>query len=274
MIHSAFVDNPGGALLIENDADLDSSVFVNSDAVSIIADSGLINIQDCSFLDNNGAIAVSAPCSTTVKQSIFDHNVKPDGAGGAILGIGDFTGASGSFLSLTDCEFVNNSADSGGAIWCEDMNLQVKGSSLHGNSTGTGGAMGAVATSGQVCRVAIDSTDFTGNNGNDGAAIHLQGVAGTGPVQFNLAHATVSENSGTNGAVYGASVTEIPGYDALMERSCFFDNAAAIALVEPFNSSMIKLNSLTIAGNAGAALYSDQPVGGGTVYVTLEASQH
>ncbi|TFH54236.1 MAG: LamG domain-containing protein, partial [Candidatus Zixiibacteriota bacterium] len=259
IVHSAFVDNFGGALLINSDANLDSSVFVNSDSISILAESGVIKIENCSFSDNSGALAISEPCSVTVKQSIFDHNVKSEGNGGAIFGSGDFDGTSGSYLALSDCQFTDNSAINGGAVWCENMNLHIMGSLFTGNSADTGGAVSAAAGSGHVCRVVIDSTDFTGNSGENGSAIHLQGIPGVSPVQFSLTHAVVSGNTGADGALYGSGITEIPGYETLAERVCFYDNTGAITLLSPHDASMIELRNLTIVGNSAVAMLSDQP---------------
>jgi hypothetical protein len=260
VVHSVFADNPGGALLLHSNAELDSSAFANSDSVSILAESGVIDIEYCSFSGNNGALAISESCSVAVKQSIFNHNVKSGGDGGAIYGHGSFDGTSGSYLALRDCQFTDNSALNGGAVWCEDMNLQVESSQFTGNSSeASGGAIGAVASAGQVCRVVIDSTDFTSNSGANGAAIHLLGIPGAGPVEFSLTHAVLAENAGANGAFYGSGVAEIAGYEALMERVCFYDNTDAITLLNPYNASTIELRNLTVVGNAGTAVFSDQP---------------
>ena len=264
--HSAFWESNGGALLLNSYALIDTSVFTGMDSVAVVVDSGFIEMQECEFTQNGGALSISAPCSVVVKQSIFNENVKSVERGGAIKGQGGFDGLSGSYLSLTDCEFTSNIADEGGALWLEDYFVEIRRCQFTGNSANSSaGAVRISSTSGRVSRAMIDSTDFIGNNGENGSAVGLVGV--DAPVEFSLSNATFSSNFGMSGAVAGWSVTQLPEAEALIERCQFYDNnaesgsTAAIHLVVPYSPDPVVLQNLTIVGNtsSAAAVYLSVP---------------
>ncbi|MBU1920439.1 hypothetical protein KKG66_06310 [bacterium] len=256
--HATFSENSGGALFLDSDTDIDSCSFTGSDSTAIMTASGLTDLTECEFTANGGALSISAPCSVLVKQSNFYQNVKSGGNGGAIEGVGDFNGTTGSYLSVSDCEFTGNMSNSGGAVWLEDFFAEIQTCQFEGNSADlSAGGLRVSATAGNVSRIRIDSTDFTGNIGEDGSAISLTGVDAA--VELCLSNAVLSDNFGTGGAVAGWSVKQIAGNNALIERCQFFDNNAesgatsAINLVVPAGPSSVTLQNLTIVGNTSSA---------------------
>lgn len=256
--HSAFTENSGGALLLNNVAAIDTCSFNGSDTVAVVIENGLADWNGCEFTANGGAMSLSGPCSVFVKQSNFYENVKSGGAGGAIDGLGNFNGTTGSYLALDNCQFTSNMSNNGGAIRLEDFNVMIHACQFTSNSANTGvGGLKVTATSGNLSRVHIDSTDFTGNIGEDGSAIGLTGVDAA--VEFYLSDAVLSDNFGTGGTIAGWSVGQITGYSALIERCRFFDNNAesgstsAISLVVPSSPAAIVLQALTIVANTASA---------------------
>lgn len=150
-------------------------------AFKISNTSAVVDIQDCEITGGNKCSiwGVNANTVTCTRVNFHDNHAVDDGGAGAYLeGSGTYT--------FTDCDFVNNAADTrGGAISINssDIHASFSGGRFQGNHTDSNGnnnAGGAIYASGSG-GVTVDCTDvlfkenysFTGENTNAGGIIKV-----------------------------------------------------------------------------------------------------
>ncbi len=135
-------------------------------------------IIDCLFADNTaaevtttgGGAIVNASSSPMIMGCVFQNNRSLVGNGGAVYGKDSFTPRQGpSHPLISDCVFIENSADTGGAIYGLGANVTVYDSDfLDNTAAGFGG--GGMWNDGGI--VLVDGSTFIGNSGFNGGGIY------------------------------------------------------------------------------------------------------
>ncbi len=152
--------------------------------------------------------------TVTLEGLTLQNGLNLPSNGGAINVI-----ASGGVIAR-DCDFINNRANAGGAIYSTVSSTTLENCSFTGNaSTLFGGAVRSAGTSAQ--QVVIDACTFNGNDalsGNGGAIDH----AGSG-ASLTIAGSTFTDNTCTSsgGAVFATGALSVTVTD-----SQFLDNIA------------------------------------------------
>lgn len=231
---------------------IDHSLFQNNPGAAPIEATGTVSISDTQFI-NNGATVLEA-CKATIQRSTFQGNATNgalqfdcyDGSisnsvfkdsvthnvGGAIQ-----IGANTSSISLRSDMFLNNSAFSGGAIYCFWVNKA--------SSTRT---------------LTVTYSTFTGNKATQGGAIFVNNSSGNAGAVTSVRVTLFSHNSATDagGAIYGSAS------NLQIARGVFADNSAAgnggaIFLSNPSPLHSILANTLFVRNHAtsGSAFFGD-----------------
>jgi hypothetical protein len=272
----------GGALTCDSNVTISDSRFAANSGLAIRVDSGNVTIQRSEFLANGGAIcagfgnmeldsvtfadnaaadrggAVSVALSFDTRADIAHCTFTGNSAsvGGAIAVIGALTAGGGDSLVIRDCDFTRNSADSGGAIQARSVNARMERCVFDSNTADIGGGISLQTDSARLCRLRGDSLEFTFNQGGEGSAVWLKGLAGA-PVELRLTASTFTNNMRSDGpgaSVSGSKIRAISG-GPVIERCVFYDNqnmggaAAAIDLTDAYDSTPVELRNLTVVLN-------------------------
>ncbi|MEL7484203.1 MAG: choice-of-anchor Q domain-containing protein [Planctomycetota bacterium] len=164
-------------------------------------------------------VSVGASGSFTLENLRLINGDAGAGDGGAVF-FGD-----GGTLTLIGCEFDNNTATRGGAIWAVNTAVVMQDCTLTGNSASSfGGALRSAGGGDASDSVTITGSTFTnnaangGNGGNGGAIDHAGSVS-----PLTIVDSTFSGNTctGTGGAVFTVNPTTV-----VVTGSMFSDNAS------------------------------------------------
>jgi hypothetical protein len=278
-----FSGNAGGALWGSGDLTVTDAHFVSNGGTAVRVDSGNITIARVDFLsngaglfsgsgnldldsvtftgngtvDSGGAVAVNLNSVTRaqITNCVFTGNAAA--RGGALFATGELAGAVGDSLIVRGCTFRQNTADSGGAVWAQNVNVRLEHCDFDSNAAEVGGGLMALARSARVCRVRGDSLNFAHNQGGEGSALWLRGAVG-GPVEMRVTASTFSSN--LRAALPGACVMArklraISGAGPVLERCVFHDNennggaASAVDFSDAFDFTPVELRNLTVVLN-------------------------
>ena len=130
---------------------------------TILQDQGILNVNNCSFVNNiaesgGGAIA-TLNSEVNIVDCVFDSNFV-FGEGGAII-------SEKSILNINNCEFKGNKAGVGGAINVEESILSINNSEFINNEAEDGGAIHAINS-----ELTLTNSVFDSNIGSEyGGAI-------------------------------------------------------------------------------------------------------
>jgi hypothetical protein len=234
-------DSEGGALDIESGAiTLTGDTLTHNSADS---DGGIL--ADDEFGNTVGAV--------TIDSSTISNNVADSDGGALYLSDAGAMNVSNSTLNS------NATADSpGGAIFDEDSGrLTIAGSTFNGDdaSDSEGGAVDADGTD-----LSVSGSTFTGNGGDEGGAIYLDGTTATAVETINTSTFTDNDATGSEGGGVdddqgnlGVSSSTFTGNSASDEGGgLYYGSANSLALVND-----------TLDGN--------QAVEGGGVYLNTNA---
>ena len=314
---NGYVSTNGGAINASSGSSLvlNEVRITNSEAMrggALFADTGgTLEVYNCEF-DNNsaaesgGAIWVRTTNKTIISGSTFEGNeVTGVALGGGAIYLSD---RSTEPLSLDNCEFINNSAVFGGAIYSYNSALDITLSEFYDNNAkNDGGAIfakntalvidsskfGNIETIDDVCTAVngniairggaiysfnasldISNTDFADNTANSsGGAIWRRGNANGHATLDNVSFTSnrVLTNSYGGGGIYFSDFsTEIM---SILNGSNFVENQASSggAIYLP-NGSTLVIEDATFTGNIasrqGGAIYSSN---GAMIDITLSA---
>jgi hypothetical protein len=250
----------------------------NSSSGTLTLDSSLISgnstTQGGGGVFNDGVM--------TVSNSTLSGNVGADPDGGAILNLGTLTVLQSTLsgnggvnalggairndgtLTVDGSTFLNNAANSGGAIYNTATLTVVDSSTFSSNTAGTSsgntdGAGGGIYNSGML--MLCDST-FSGNASEGFSA--LSGIGGGGLYNRTSGVATVQNTNFTaNSGQYGGGIAND---GQLTVTDCTFSkNGAGFGGGGISNTGMLTVTSSTFSSNGGFSVYS---VRGGGIYNT------
>jgi len=217
---------PGGAVCAAGVVDLDNVRIANSQTTGFLGSGGGLYAHSAvirsSTFDSNSTtgvfgngVGVSVRQDATVDSSVFANNVAlQSGSGGGLEVIGELwlnnsifenNQVQGSlsdggglsavgFAQISNSSFLNNSADSGGAIAMRDS-IEIDSSTFTGNSSdaGEGGALDILFAD----FVVIRNSTITGNESPSDAAVHINDISsGT---DLRIRSSILAGNTGLNG---------------------------------------------------------------------------
>ena len=240
------VYNDGGAVYINGQAKVlieDSKFSENSAGYggAIVCDIANVTIMNTEFNENHGREggAVQAGPSTLIEDCNFTGNYASYSQGGAIFVYQ--SDAENANATVKNCNFLNNSAQRGGAIFNQEtvtiLNCNFKDNNA---SEGYGGAI-----SSQSGKALIYNSNFIGNNASEwGGAIF------TFDSDIEIDNSHFIENS----AVAGGAISAPSNRKALINNSDFSQNTAlrfggAIVVIGEFGDSEITVENSIFAQN-------------------------
>ena len=240
------VDHDGGAVYINGQAKvlIEDSKFSGNDARyggAIVCDIANVTIRNTEFNENHGREggAVQAGPSTLIEDCNFTGNYASYSQGGAIFVYQ--SDAENANATVKNCNFLNNSAQRGGAIFNQEtvtiLNCNFKDNNA---SEGYGGAI-----SSQSGKALIYNSNFIGNNASEwGGAIF------TFDSDIEIDNSHFIENS----AVAGGAISAPSNRKALINNSDFSQNTAlrfggAIVVIGEFGDSEITVENSIFAQN-------------------------
>ena len=253
-----FVNNTaeyGGAIYNAVDLTIDSTVFDGNVAIEggAVATDGDLTVTESLFINNiatgdgeNGG-AGAAICgmfaddfTLTIADSTFENNTAWTGEessswGGAIDTCFDTV--------IIDSEFINNTAECGGAISASFGTVEISGSNFTENKAIAGGAIYSINSDVSIAEsnfteneaieeagaiyngaegaLTIESSDFIGNSATLGGAIYND-EEGELSAYAEITDSTFEDNSAENGgAIFSLSA------DLIISEVSFIDNIAA-----------------------------------------------
>ena len=283
MANCQFSANTGGALWGRGELTISDARFVSNGGTAVRMDSGNVTVQRAEFLSNaaglfsgqgnlvldsitfagngtvdgGGAVTVNLNSATRAQITDCAFTGNAAGRGGALFASGNLAAAAGDSLILRGCMFRQNTADSGAAVWAQNVNVRLEHCDFDSNTAEVCGGVMAVAESARVCRVRGDSLNFTHHQGGEGSALWLRGTGGA-PVEMRVTGSEFSNNQ--PGSISGACVTgrklrAITGAGPILERCVFHDNensggaASAVDITDAFDSTPLELRHLTVVLN-------------------------
>ena len=257
--HSNFINNSvagssdGGAISAGNNAKISNSTFENckstyrGGALRMLANSV---VSDCNFTDNIGGQyggAISSNVNLEVYNSRFVHNTlsMSNSAGGAINIRSDVA-----IKLISNCTFINNTADVGGAIKTTG-GMNIIGSRFINNSAGYGGAI-AGAEKGKTTNNLVNLTncsfignDATGATDGNGGAVY----AGT----TNMYNSTFTDNTAVvDGGAYCFG-NNIQGATLTINNTNFTSNVASKGNGGAINALTAVITYSNFVGNNATA---------------------
>jgi len=158
-----------------------------------------LTLRDALAPGDGGAIRMGDEI-LILNNCAFVNNATATGAGGAIA----FVGGQGGTLQVTDCTFINNISDGGGAIFLNAPSAvtTIERSTFDLNVAFSGGGAIYVANGGSLSIAASTlSNNLTGGSDTDGGGIFFSGKVGASG--FTIRNSTLSGNSapGRGGAI-------------------------------------------------------------------------
>ena len=136
---------------------------------------GMLNAENCTFKNNNKTAVYINNASADIKKCTFDGNYGK--SGGAIRFLKDFNLLDVS-LNVRNCDFINNSANEGGAVYA-NYDTSIRDCTFRNNSsTGSGGAICFDYRGYNLCSsLWLRGSTFTGNkSGKKGGAIYCDSM--------------------------------------------------------------------------------------------------
>ncbi|WP_292473713.1 hypothetical protein, partial [Methanosphaera sp.] len=181
--NSTFTGNQaiyGGAIEVYNDLIIEDSVF---------NDNFVYGVGSSNFNPRGGAICVNNLTQTgilslTIRNTSFERNTAPQTAisGSTLVGYGGAIDSAASETLIENCTFIANSANKGGAYYCQESNRN------------------------RVLHATINDTTFKSNVAMDGAAIFDQHNGNVGTDSLTIDQSVFEENVPTSTAYYGISL--------------------------------------------------------------------
>ena len=240
------VDHDGGAVYINGQAKvlIEDSKFSGNDARyggAIVCDIANVTIRNTEFNENHGREggAVQAGPSTLIEDCNFTGNYASYSQGGAIFVYQ--SDAENANATVKNCNFLNNSAQKGGAIFNQEtVTILICIFKDNTASEGYGGAIGS-----QSGKALIYNSNFIGNNASEwGGAIF------TFDSDIEIDNSHFIENS----AVAGGAISAPSNRKALINNSDFSQNTAlrfggAIVVIGEFGDSEITVENSIFAQN-------------------------
>jgi hypothetical protein len=238
-------------------------------------------IKNCSFLENTsqnvgGGIFNTNGSSPVISSSVFKGNTAADEGGGIFSGFGgDATPA------LTNCTFLQNSANRGGAMFNSvSADAIVINCTFSNNSTGIANASFTTQVTLVNCILWENNTEITNENGSSITISHSivqGGYAGTGNLNTNplfvdadngdlrLQPCSPAINAGDNAAVPAGIITDLDG-NPRFYNSGTVDMGAfeyqGVKNVNPTNGGEIAANQTVCFGDIPDPFTSVSPASG------------
>lgn len=170
-----------------------------------------------------------------IEDCTFDTNASAGSAGAIYLDgrLDTLALHSADNIIFRNCEFLNNSANFGGAIYTWQMSMTVEDCTFKNNSaTGDGGAISNYGNSGKTRDFVCKNSTFENNSGNFGGGLVCGGLGAT----FDFENNTFTENSCV---VSGGSM--LVGFGA----DCNFENCEFTLNTANFGGSLALQDSAT-----------------------------
>lgn len=216
-------------------------------------------IVSAAFLNNTVIRVTNAPAPGLIVRNLTIRDGRATGTAQSPDGYpydGGGISAAGTFLSIANCRFQNNSAgDDGGAIYSLNSGALITGCVFDQNSAAGGG--GAFIIRGDV---SASYCTFSGNSApGSGGAIHVL----AGPLVLNSS--TFTSNSAPTshgGAIYLAAATMLSMTDCVLTSNSAALSGGAISSADLAAIGPVNLTRCTFTGNAATASGGD----GGAIY--------
>ncbi|GAB5497404.1 MAG: hypothetical protein Phyf2KO_24840 [Phycisphaerales bacterium] len=266
--------------LEEDTAFFDRCEFRNNRSGTIYADDSEVSISQCHFADNSGGTAghggaiYSYDSKLILQQSTLENNLSLTNGGAVYARYGT--------AHISDCVFLRNVAESGGASYFDVGELEIESSSFQQNVASNGGAVYTRSDLNSLvdldCRLntAIDSggaifasedinlqqSSFMYNTAHEGGAAYMRGAVVDCEFSLNTAQdGSVMRNTNRGGAISIAGNT-------LIQSSQFDQNAAGYGgavWADPGLSHLAVEDSVfdaNMAANRGGAVYGAEHISG------------
>lgn len=157
----------GGAVLVTaGNPTIDNCIFTQNSASrggGVHAEDSSLTIFDCIFLDNfanqGGGISLKGG-NSTISDCVFAEN-ESYGWGGGVAA--DF-----SWVSMTGCDFVSNSAESGGGFFITESTATISDSVVENNTAVDSGGGGVID---EFSNADLTDTQFIGNSSRLGGGL-------------------------------------------------------------------------------------------------------
>ena len=169
-------------------------------------------VTDCNFINNTALTGGSAGLyvqgkDVKVLNSKFINNTGAQDAGAIIWNYADSTNG-----ILSNCEFVNNSANNGGAIRWDGSNGTLSNCNFTGNSAASNS--GAILLGGE--NATLNGCNFIGNSAKGQGAVNSKGA------NANISNCNFTGNS----AIDNNGALAISGANSIIKDSSFTNNNA------------------------------------------------
>ncbi|MBO7725252.1 MAG: hypothetical protein J6S40_02185, partial [Thermoguttaceae bacterium] len=215
-------------------------VTTGGDGGAILASSTL-SVTDSDFTSNSAAARGGALYGVTITVSGGDFTKNSAGSlGGAIYGLGE------SDVTITDSEFVRNSANHAGAVF--GSKLTVTGSSFRNNSAvAEEGYGGAIYANSEGSAVSVSGSSFESNTAAYGGAF-VAWPGGT--VTFTETAFTGNSASRSGGAVYVEDTESLTLNKVVFDKNTAGHDGGAVYAVTYYNDEdAISIIDSTFTGN-------------------------
>ncbi len=262
----------GGAVYARDGATVninENSVISNSTgatgAAMYFRESCVVTMEDITVSDNtstgNGVIYQIGGTMTMTNVTATGNQ----GSNGGVL----FSSGTSTKTIINDCNFIDNTASSGGAITVSEANVTVTGGEFKNNSATLGGAVnigtGSLTISGVTFTNNSAVKNASGSDGNGGAIIVVAGtLTATGD---NVFDGNTAENHG--GAVYVSYKTKEDGTKVggvvNMTDGLFMNNTAlAGGAISSRTNGNVALTGTEFKNNTATSVKSGE--GGGAIF--------
>ena len=227
------VDNFGMILIVNANALINNSNFINSTSAGSVADiygtGANITVVNSNFTnsiaaESAGSIGFKTSGDLIIDNCIFNKTVAGKDGGAIFVDTGS--------LYINNSDFVNCHAIVGGAVTVIEGSINVNNSKFRNNSAQYNGGSVYVSFAGG----SIDNSEFTGNYADEGGALYLDYS-----LNFNITDSDFTENKA---ATFGGAIHSNEGYNCISNN--YFNNNTAVngsALFSFYD------NSLTLENN-------------------------
>ena len=259
-------NNCSYGIIFHQNANVSDSNFTNSKGNAISATSGYrgnLNVDNCNFKNIYNGRGINTNYVTTLKDSNFT-NITSFGNGAAL-------NIDGSSVNITNCNFNNNTALSGGSIYQKGSSpvVNVSKSTFDGGVAKASG--GAIYIEGTLI---LDDCSLNNNTADSSGAIY----SGSG---LNITNSSLTNNNavkggalvsdGDNPVISGCNVSgnkadvgagiSLSGDNAVIDNVNFTDNTASVrggALVTTgANTNVTNVNATGNSAPSGSAFVLD-----------------
>ena len=235
----------GGATLTLKDLTLINGNQARGYGGGVFAQNANLNIEGCTFKDNNaasyGAVFTYGTSSLKVKDSVFEGNTAGDGS--AITSYGNS-------LEVINCDFLDCTAtNNGGAIYTlSGANTKISGCNFISNEGSIGAAIAVSGTD-----PIIENSVFKGNIATSGSAIYVDAV------NARISNCLFDSNIASNYAV--VYLVNFVGAEVNSELSkCIFVNNSALrgSAITSYQNNFVVEESIFLDNIATEELNSTQ----------------